>query len=399
MTRRRQVYAVARWEFLRFVKLRQQLISLAVMVGLAAAGGGIGVLVARARAKPVKVVLVAPERFGAPVPAVEGVAWQAPDGDPAAVRRKLAAKAVDGVVEVVSPDSAHILLREKAKWPDRVRDALTAARRADAVRAAGLTEAQLAALRATMGVGTTYTAQARDRSAADEAFAIGILLFVFAGVMTGAGYLFTGITGEKQLRVTDAILSAIPPSAWLDGKILGQLAVALVGILNTMLSLGLLGAAGWLLFAEKLGPLRVPLPGPAVVAQVLVLVLLGLVLWYAVLGAFTSTIDDPNDSMRSTVLLLPLLPIYVAYLMKAKPDTTLAVLLSALPLTSYAVLPVRLATTTPAWWEFPLAVVLLVGAMLAVRALGARLFAAGMQMHGKEPSLREMLRAVRAAEA
>ncbi|MCU0624372.1 MAG: ABC transporter permease, partial [Gemmatimonadaceae bacterium] len=232
---------------------------------------------------------------------------------------------------------------------------------------------------------------------ADEAVALGILFFVFAGVMSGAGYLFTGITGEKQMRVTDAILSAITPAAWLDGKILGQLAVALVGIVNSVVSIGVLGGGALLLFGDKIGPIDIPLPGAAVVAQVIVLVLLGLVLWYALLGAFTSTIDDPNDSMRSTVLLLPMLPMYLAYLMKAKSDTALAVGLSTFPLTSYAALPVRLATTTPAWWEFPVAVALLLGAIWLARLLGGRLFAAGVQMYGKEPSLREMFAAMRTA--
>lgn len=395
MTHWQQVYSVARWEFLRFVKLRQQLISLAVMLGAGLVLGVAGYFIAKARAKPVKVALVAPERFDGAVPAVEGVTWQpaAPDED--ALKRQLASKTLDGYVVVASPDSARIVLREKAKWPTRVRDAFTAARRESAIRQSGITAGQFAALQATMAFETTYTKQKRDTDGADEAVAIGILVLVFAGVMGGAGYLFTGITGEKQLRVTDAILSAISPMAWLDGKILGQLGVAIVGIFNTVMSLGVLAAGAYVLFRDKFGPISIPMPGPAVVVQVLVLVLLGLVLWYALLGAFTSTIDDPNDSMRSTVLLLPMLPMYLAYLIKAKSDTPLAVGLSTFPLTSYAALPVRLATTTPAWWEFPVAVALLLGAIWLARLLGGRLFAAGVQMYGKEPSFREMLAALR----
>jgi ABC-2 type transport system permease protein len=392
-----QIFAVARWEFLRFVKLKQQMISFAVMLGVGLAFGAAGYFIAKSRAKPVKVALVAPEKFGGTLPAVEGVAWQRPTTDEAALTRQLAAKTIDGYVVVLSPDSARIVLREKAKWPTRVREAFTAARRQAAMQQSGITAEQLAALQASMSFATTYTKQKRDTDGADEAVALGILFFVFAGVMSGAGYLFTGITGEKQMRVTDAILSAITPAAWLDGKILGQLAVALVGIVNSVVSIGVLGGGALLLFGDKIGPIDIPLPGAAVVAQVIVLVLLGLVLWYALLGAFTSTIDDPNDSMRSTVLLLPMLPMYLAYLMKAKSDTALAVGLSTFPLTSYAALPVRLATTTPAWWEFPVAVALLLGAIWLARLLGGRLFAAGVQMYGKEPSLREMFAAMRTA--
>lgn len=391
----RQVRAVARWEFLRFVKLKQQLVSFAVMTGVGLAFGAAGYFIAKSRSKPVKVAIVGADRFGGPLPAVEAVAWQRPTDDEDALRRQLAAKTIDGYVVVVSPDSARIVLREKAKWPTRVRDAFGAARRALAVRQSGITPEQLAALQAEMAIATTYTKEKRDSSGADEAVALGILFFVFTGVMSGAGYLFTGITGEKQLRVTDAVLSAIPPGAWLDGKILGQLGVALVGIVNAVVSILVLGGGVVLVFGEKMPSFDIPLPGPLVVAQVVVLVLLGLVLWYALLGAFTSTIDDPNDSMRSTVLLLPMLPLYLAWMIKAKSDTALAVALSTIPLTSYAALPVRLATTTPAWWEFPVAVVLLVGLIWLARMLGSRLFAAGVQMYGKEPSWREMFAAMR----
>lgn len=397
MSYQRQVLAVARWEFLRFVKLKQQLVSFLVMTGAGLVFGAAGYFIAKARSKPVTVAVVGADRLGMPLPPVEAVTWKPAEGDEDALRRQLAAKTLDGYVVIVSPDSANIVLREKARWPSRVRDKFSQARQVRAVQESGITAQQMAALRAQMSFATQYTKQKRDSDGADEAVAFGILLLVFAGVMSGAGYLFTGITGEKQLRVTDAVLSAIPPRAWLDGKILGQLGVALIGILNTVISFGVLGAGVYLVFGDKLPPLSIPMPAPLVLVQVLILVLLGLVLWYALLGAFTSTIDDPNDSMRSTVLLLPMLPMYLAWLIKAKADSALAVGLSTFPLTSYAALPVRLATTTTAWWEFPVAVVLLLGAIWLARILGGRLFAAGVQMYGKEPNWREMFAAMRSA--
>lgn len=390
----RQVAAVARWEFLRFIKLKQQLISFAVMTGLGIAVGGIGYFVAKSRAKPVKVAIVGSERFGGTVPTVDRVTWRT-GSDEAALRREVVAKTLDGYVVVVSPDSARIVLRDKAKWPERVQAAFAAARRAQAMQTAGITPEQLAALQQQMGFTTSYTSRKKDTTGADEMVAMGILFFAFAGIMSGAGYLFTGITGEKQQRVTDAILSAIPPGAWLDGKILGQLAVALVGIVSSVVSLSVLGGGMWVVFGDKLPAFDIPWPAPAVVAQVVVLVLLGLLLWYVLLGAFTSTIDDPNDSMRSTVLLLPMLPLYLAWLIKAKSDTALATGLAVFPLTSYAALPVRLATTTPAWWEFPVAVTALVATIWGARILGTRLFAAGVQMYGKEPGWREMWQTMR----
>jgi len=60
-----------------------------------------------------------------------------------------------------------------------------------------------------------YEAGTNDRS---------VLAFFFAGLMIMAvflsfAYQFTAITGEKQLKITEQIISAIKPQAWMDGKI------------------------------------------------------------------------------------------------------------------------------------------------------------------------------------
>jgi ABC-2 type transport system permease protein len=45
-----------------------------------------------------------------------------------------------------------------------------------------------------------------------------------------------------------------------------------------------------------------------------------------------------------------------------------------------------------AWWEVPLALVLLVAAIWIFRRAAGKIFAVGMLMYGKEPSVREIWR-------
>jgi len=391
------VRAVARWEFLRFLKPRQQLISFCVTIAISALLGGAGYVINKSKAKPVTVGLVGIERLGAAPPPVDRLTWKTDIRDESVLRDLLVTKAIEGYVVIVSADSARVVLRDKAKWPDRVLIALDSLRSAGMLASSGISPAQLAALRSRIALATSYTLRTSDSSGGDKALAFGILLLVFTGVITGVSYLFTGITGEKQLRVTESVLSAISPQAWLDGKILGQMGVAIVGIFTTFSSLSLVAATAWFVLRDRLPPFAMPNVSGLHALQVVLLVLLGMLLWYAALGAFTSTIDDPNNSMRSTSLMLPMLPIWLAWTLQDKADSVLASVLSVVPFTSYAVLPVRLATTTPAWWEFPLAVLLLVCTIWLVRRAGGRLFAAGVQMYGKEPGWREMWRALRSS--
>lgn len=55
---------------------------------------------------------------------------------------------------------------------------------------------------------------------------------------------------------------------------------------------------------------------------------------------------------------------------------------------------IRLAITSTAWWEFPVAVLLLVVTIGVFRRIAGKVFAVGVQPYGKEPSWGEMWRAV-----
>jgi len=114
-------------------------------------------------------------------------------------------------VVVLSPDSLRVVLRDKATWPARVRNACTTSRLERKLADLNITPAALAALSSQAVLTTDYTQRKRNGVAGDKAVAFGVLLLVFMGVITGVSYLFTGITGEKPLRVTESISSSIFP--------------------------------------------------------------------------------------------------------------------------------------------------------------------------------------------
>jgi ABC-2 type transport system permease protein len=106
-------------------------------------------------------------------------------------------------------------------------------------------------------------------------------------------------------------------------------------------------------------------------------------------------INEPTSSSRSTLMSLPITVVLVAATVIANPDTTIARVLSWFPLTSYVVLPIRTVLSEVAWWEFPVALVLLLGAIWGLRVLAGRIFSAGMMMTGKQLALADAWRWVR----
>lgn len=389
----RHVMLVAGWEFQRYFKWKDQAIGLLVFVIMSAGAYGASRLVSGAR--------------GPLIVAVADVALTAPPGSGVVLMPAPAGTAErDALIE--SGDAHGILSRRadgtfdlRVEKSPRNLDALNAIL-ADHVRrerlaATGLSEDALARLLSPPSIAISYTDPERAKSGKGEIVAAG----VFQGIMlmtvfTSMALLLTGITGEKQLRVTESITAIIRPQAWIDGKILGICAYALTSIGNMIVGGALLALVARVVWDFSL-PEAVVRPG--VILALVVYAVLGLLLWNAFFAAFASTIDDPNTSARSAVMFVPMIPVGLAVAVLRDPEHITSRLLAGFPLTSASAMPARMILSDPGALEIAASIALLVATIWLVRRLAGRIFEVGMLMYGKEPSLREMWRWARSASA
>jgi ABC-2 type transport system permease protein len=216
------------------------------------------------------------------------------------------------------------------------------------------------------------------------AFMIVLLLVVCLFVSTS--YMAIGITGEKQARVTEVIVSAIPPQAWVDGKIV---AFTIIGVAQAVLWVG----------AAALMPVFFPIPMPTglnlgMLAVSTMLFLLGMVLYVGLFALILSTIKDlqSTSKLQAYLYFLPTVPIWFLEAAIENPDSLWVVIISQIPFFSPFLIPGRMTVGGVAGWEIALAMVLLaVGAWLLRRAAGVA-FRVAMLMYGKELSLPELMR-------
>ena len=216
------------------------------------------------------------------------------------------------------------------------------------------------------------------------------------GIFYSLGGQLVSITGEKQLRVTEQILSAVSPQQWIDGKILG---VSLFAAVQTFVFA--LSTLSFVLVMQVFGQ-KVAIPiefsNPWVILVLILSSVGGFFFWNTFLAAIASTINDPNSSNRTSLLFLPLLPSVIGALIAFKqPTSVLSLVVTLLPITSPVVLPVRLVLSEVALWEAALALVLLVACTWLMRIAAGKIFRVGMLMYGKEPGLKEMLRWLKSA--
>lgn len=218
--------------------------------------------------------------------------------------------------------------------------------------------------------------------------AFGILLLM--GVMGGGGQLLTTMVEEKSSRVVEVILSAVSPMELMAGKLLGQMAVSLIGM-SLYLGMGLVALASFALF----GLLDVSL---------IFYLLIFFVITYLIMGSLMMAIGSAvNDMKEAQGLLMPLmivfmLPWFLWMPISRNPDSLLSVTVSFLPpLNTFGMLLRMASSSPPPLWQVWLSIGIGVAAVFAAVWFAAKVFRIGLLMYGKPPNIATLIRWVRAA--
>lgn len=262
----------------------------------------------------------------------------------------------------------------------------------DPVNLVVLSENQIVEAFSPFNITVTHDQPAREHTTLAERISAGILIgLMFLGVFYSAGSQFVAITGEKQLRVTEQILSAVTPQQWIDGKILGLSAFSFVRTIGFAVSVLVfvftVNLFGWNL------EIPIEFTSPHILLVLVLVSVGGFLFWNTFVAALAATINDPNTSSKTAFLFVPILTsIGFAFVALKNPDSLLMQILTLVPLTSPAVLSARLVLTDVAVWEVVLAVVLLLGAIALMRRAAGKIFHLGVLMYGKEPTVKEMVR-------
>jgi len=387
---------VARWEFSRFYKLKNELKGAAYMILFGTVAFFISFLIGRGADEKPELVLINED-----IITVDSTIYDhfkityAQTGKIDSVIASVGAGDVDGLIVIRSIDEGELYIRHERAWMFRLNQLLTDFRRQSILVQSDIPDETLNTILQSFSMETVfYDEEAAEGRGVERIFVIIFIVAMLVAVLIGFGYQFSAITGEKQQRITEQIVSAISPQTWIDGKILGITGVGIA----TILFYGCL-----ILFAGMVVSLYFDFGLLALLARVnifnilafVLFSLLGILLWNSFFAAIAATISDPNTSERPGFMLLPVVPVGFAFGALTNPDTLIIKILGVFPLTSSSMLPVRLVLTDVSAWEIVVALLLLFGTVLLFRQLAGKIFTLGMLMYGKEPDVREMWRWVK----
>lgn len=393
------LWTVARFEFLRYFKWKHELINLGILVllTLLIQGGGAMMQWAKSREHYEVAVIDAknyPLEYGD-----DGrlTLLRAEPREREARAADVDAGRLDGLLEIASDNTASLLINREPTWRGELDNHLKTARLQQELSTRGIAKEDFDQWQKPIAVDQQYSPNARKpANGGSRAIATALTVFSLMGVMTCFAYFFVSITSEKQQRVSELVVSAIPYQTWIDGKLLGLTGHGL----KTMLTWCLYGWLGLLAisrFSDGSNDLLAAVSWPLVITALL-FALGGMLFWNTVMAAIAASIDDPNSSTRGSLMFLPMLFFMIVFPGLDAPENVVMQVLSWLPFSSMAAMPARLAHGIVPWWQVVGSFVVLVASILLLRRYASRIFRAGMLFYGKEASWKEIWQWARQAD-
>lgn len=306
------------------------------------------------------------------------------DADPAG---SIEAGELDAVLgsdgRVIVPDSPPGELIEV------IQQANSAVTSVESLRAAGLDDSQITGVFSVDPLAVvSLDADAAVKQEQTVTAIVAVMILFFLMFMFGQA-IAQGVLEEKSSRIVEVLLAKVRAWHLLTGKVIGVGAV----VLTQMVAILVAGMVGAVAFGVVDAPADMARIGGIVLLWFIPGYFLFATMW-ALAGALVSRPEDLNHA-AGPVSFLQTLGLVGALVPFIGLDRSLAQVLSLLPGTSWAVMPVRMATETVPLWEIATSLGLMLVAIAVMLRVGGRIYAGGVLEHGGMLKAKTALRIAR----
>ncbi len=219
---------------------------------------------------------------------------------------------------------------------------------------------------------------------------------------------------EKATRVAEVVISSVRPEILLAGKIIGiggvaitQFGVWILGsfwVGSTVLpaimkskSLGMSPAAADSLTRSNDVFTSLPAFSATLVIAPLLFFVLGYIFYACLYAAVGSTVNSESEAQQAATPVVMLLVLSAACLQPVAfaPQSTIAVVMSLLPVSAPIVMPMRLTLVQVPNWQIFASLLGMTLSCAAAIWFSARIYRVGLLMYGKRPTIRELFKWLR----
>ena len=230
---------------------------------------------------------------------------------------------------------------------------------------------------------------ALDPSATDDVLryfiAIGFGLVFMLSAQVFGSTIAQSVVEEKQTRVVELLISAVPTRVLMAGKVLGNTILAMAQIL-VLVAIAVVGltVTGQVAVLQGLGTALV---------WFAIFFLFGFVLLAALFAAAAAMVSRQEDigSTTTPLILLIMAPYFLVIFFNDNP--VVLTVMSYVPFSAPVGMPMRLYLGEAQWWEPLVSLAILAFTCLAAIAVGAKIYENSILRMGGRVKLKEALKA------
>jgi ABC-2 type transport system permease protein len=211
----------------------------------------------------------------------------------------------------------------------------------------------------------------------------------FSLIMIGAT-LMRSVVEEKSSKIVEVLLSSINASDLMVGKIFGAAITGVIQMAIWNLPVIILLSTSWFTlprdFALKMDP--------SYILFFLYNYFVSLITFLGLFAGVGAMFDNDQDTQSGMwpVMMLIMVPFFIAITLPNNPDNSIAQAASLIPFASLIVMPARMALISVPVWQILFSVVLNLVVMTGVFYLSGKIYRVGILMTGKKPNFSEILK-------
>ena len=227
-----------------------------------------------------------------------------------------------------------------------------------------------------------------------------IMIFALYMVIVLYGQLVaTNVASEKSSRAMEVLVTSAKPTSMMFGKVLAS---CTAGFLQLAVVFGFaffsfnLNKSYW----DEMGTISAFFDVPAsLLVYMLVFFVLGFLIYAFMFAAISSTASKVEDINTSTmpITLMFVVAFLVVFYGFNNVDGMLMKVVSYIPFTSPMAMFTRIAMSEVAWYEITISIAILVGSVIGIGVLAAKIYRMGVLLYGTQPKPGEILKAVKKA--
>ncbi len=229
-----------------------------------------------------------------------------------------------------------------------------------------------------------------------------IMIFaLYMVIMLYGQMVATNVATEKSSRAMEVLITSAKPVSMMFGKVIASCLagfIQLIAVFGSAILFYNLNKSYW--GENQLVASIFDMP-PQLFIFMLIFFVLGFFIYAFLFGAIGSTaskVEDINTSvMPLTLLFVAAFMVVIFSMTEGNVDNMAMIICSYVPFTSPMAMFTRIAMSTVPFYEIIISIVILIGSVVGIGVLSAKIYRVGVLLYGTTPKIGEILKAIKRA--